>query len=79
MMPSSASRTSFAARITSPTRGVQMQLFEALEADPPAFGHHSLLIGADGQALSKRLGALSIESLREERARAVGARQPTRR
>ena len=32
---------------------------------PPAFGHHSLLIGADGQALSKRLGALSIESLRE--------------
>ena len=45
--------------------GVQMQLFEALERDPPAFGHHSLLIGADGQALSKRLGALSIESLRE--------------
>jgi glutamyl-tRNA synthetase len=44
---------------------VQMQLFEALEHDPPAFGHHSLLIGADGQALSKRLGALSIESLRE--------------
>ena len=46
--------------------GVQMQLFEALEADPPAFGHHSLLIGADGQALSKRLGALSIASLRED-------------
>ncbi len=45
--------------------GVQLQLFEALESDPPAFGHHSLLIGADGQALSKRLGALSIESLRE--------------
>jgi glutamyl-tRNA synthetase len=46
--------------------GVQMQLFEALEAEPPAFGHHSLLIGADGQALSKRLGALSIASLRED-------------
>ena len=45
--------------------GVQIQLFEALGAVPPAFGHHSLLIGADGQALSKRLGALSIESLRE--------------
>ena len=45
--------------------GVQLQLFEALEHEPPAFGHHSLLIGADGQALSKRLGALSIESLRE--------------
>ena len=45
--------------------GVQLQLFEALQNDPPAFGHHSLLIGADGHALSKRLGALSIESLRE--------------
>ena len=44
--------------------GVQLQLFEALETEPPAFGHHSLLIGADGHALSKRLGALSIESLR---------------
>lgn len=45
--------------------GVQLQLFEALSKEPPAFGHHSLLIGADGHALSKRLGALSIESLRE--------------
>jgi glutamyl-tRNA synthetase len=45
--------------------GVQLQLFEALGKEPPAFGHHSLLIGADGQALSKRLGALSIESLRD--------------
>ncbi len=44
--------------------GVQVQLFEALDKEHPAFGHHSLLIGADGQALSKRLGALSIESLR---------------
>lgn len=45
--------------------GVQIQLFEALGGTPPAFGHHSLLVGADGQALSKRLGALSIESFRE--------------
>ncbi len=44
--------------------GVQIQLFEALEREPPAFAHHSLLVGADGHALSKRLGALSIESLR---------------
>jgi glutamyl-tRNA synthetase len=44
--------------------GVQLQLFEALGKEPPAFGHHSLLIGADGHALSKRLGALSIESFR---------------
>jgi glutamyl-tRNA synthetase len=46
--------------------GVQLALFEALGAEPPAFGHHSLLIGADGQALSKRLGALSVQSFREE-------------
>ncbi len=45
---------------------VQIQLFEALDAEPPTFAHHSLLIGADGQALSKRLGDLSVESLREE-------------
>ena len=41
--------------------------------EPPAFAHHSLLIGADGQALSKRLGALSIESLRDGGPRADGA------
>ena len=46
--------------------GVQLQLFEALGKEPPAFGHHSLLIGADVHALSKRLGALSIESMRVE-------------
>ena len=45
---------------------VQIQLFEALGAAPPKFAHHSLLVGADGQALSKRLGDLSIESLRAE-------------
>jgi glutamyl-tRNA synthetase len=28
--------------------GVQIQIFEAMGATPPAFGHHSLLIGADG-------------------------------
>lgn len=32
----------------------------------PAFAHHSLLIGADGQGLSKRLGSLSIEAMRED-------------
>ena len=44
----------------------QIQLFEALGAEPPAFGHHSLLVGADGQALSKRDRALAISGLREE-------------
>jgi glutamyl-tRNA synthetase len=45
--------------------GVQIQLFEALGAAPPAFAHHNLLVGADGQALSKRLGSLSVWSFRE--------------
>jgi glutamyl-tRNA synthetase len=45
--------------------GVQIELFEALGSEGPSFGHHSLLIGADGHALSKRLGTLSIETFRE--------------
>jgi glutamyl-tRNA synthetase len=44
----------------------QIQLFEALGAEAPAFGHHNLLVGVDGQALSKRDRALSIQALREE-------------
>ena len=44
---------------------VQLQIFQALGAAPPAFGHHSLLVGPDGGALSKRLGALSVAELRE--------------
>ncbi len=46
--------------------GVQISIFEALGAEPPAFAHHSLLIGADGHALSKRLGTLSIETFRKD-------------
>jgi glutamyl-tRNA synthetase len=45
---------------------VQIQIFEALAGTVPAFAHHSLLTGADGQGLSKRLGSLSIASLREQ-------------
>ncbi len=45
--------------------GVQLQIFEALGAPPPRFAHHSLLVGADGKALSKRLGDLSIVGMRE--------------
>ena len=45
---------------------VQIQLFEALGAPMPAFAHHNLLTGAQGEALSKRLGSLSIAGLREE-------------
>lgn len=46
--------------------GVQIAIFRALGAEPPAFGHHALLIGADGNALSKRLGALSVQSFRDD-------------
>jgi glutamyl-tRNA synthetase len=45
--------------------GVQIQMFEALGHEPPAFAHHSLLVGADGHALSKRLGDFSIARLRD--------------
>ena len=45
--------------------GVQIQLFEAMGHEAPAFAHHNLLIGRDGHALSKRDESLSIASLRE--------------
>ncbi|MGC6484348.1 MAG: glutamate--tRNA ligase [Candidatus Puniceispirillales bacterium] len=44
----------------------QIQLFEALGATAPAMGHFALLAGADGEGLSKRLGSLSIGSLRDD-------------
>jgi glutamyl-tRNA synthetase len=43
----------------------QIQLFKALGAEPPEMGHLSLLTDAEGQGLSKRLGSLSLEQLRE--------------
>nr|WP_295467414.1 glutamate--tRNA ligase [Mesorhizobium sp.] len=46
--------------------GVQIALFRALGAEPPAFGHHNLLTAATGEGLSKRTGALSIASLRAD-------------
>lgn len=44
---------------------VQLQIFEALGATLPAFGHHNLLVSASGEGLSKRSGALSLTGLRE--------------
>ena len=44
---------------------VQIEITDALGAKPPTYAHHSLLIGADGKGLSKRLGSLSIGSMRE--------------
>lgn len=44
-----------------------IQMFEALGAAPPTFAHLPLLTDAEGGALSKRLGSLTVQSLREER------------
>ncbi len=45
---------------------VQIQMFEALGSRAPAFGHVPLLAGKEGEGLSKRLGSLTVRSLREE-------------
>ncbi|MEM8570984.1 MAG: glutamate--tRNA ligase [Pseudomonadota bacterium] len=44
--------------------GTQIQIISALGGTPPRFAHHSLLTGAGGEALSKRLGTLSLRDLR---------------
>ncbi len=46
--------------------GAQIELFEALGAAAPGFAHMPLLVGADGEALSKRLGSLSISEMRAQ-------------
>ncbi len=45
---------------------VQTQLFEALGGKTPEYAHFSLLTGAGGEGLSKRLGTASIQSYRDE-------------
>ena len=42
----------------------QIQIINALGGTAPAFAHHSLLTGPQGEALSKRLGTLSLRDLR---------------
>jgi glutamyl-tRNA synthetase len=44
---------------------LQIQMFEALGAPPPAFAHEALLVGSEGK-LSKRLGSLGADALREQ-------------
>ena len=44
----------------------QIEIFQALGGPVPKFAHFPLLVGAGGEALSKRLGSLSLEQLREE-------------
>jgi len=42
---------------------LQLQMFEAMGAPPPAFAHEALLTGAEGK-LSKRLGSLGVDHFR---------------
>ena len=71
------SRTSFAARIMSPTARRRSRCSRRLAPKPPAFAHEALLVAAEGK-LSKRLGSYGAEHLREEgvepMAHAVAAR-----
>jgi len=43
---------------------LQIQMFEALGAPVPAFVHEALLVGSEGK-LSKRLGSLGVDAMRE--------------
>jgi len=42
----------------------QIQIMQAMGGTPPSFAHHSLLTGAQGEELSKRLGVLALRDLR---------------
>ena len=44
---------------------LQLQMFAAMGASPPAFAHAALLTGSEGK-LSKRLGSLGVEHFSEE-------------
>lgn len=43
----------------------QLQMFEAMGAPAPAFAHEALLTGSEGK-LSKRLGSLGMDALRDQ-------------
>ena len=44
--------------------GLQLQMFEAMGAPPPAFAHEALLVGSEGK-LAKRLGSIGVGAMRE--------------
>ncbi|MEM1391593.1 MAG: glutamate--tRNA ligase [Pseudomonadota bacterium] len=44
--------------------GAQIEIFKALGGTAPAMAHTPLLVGADGSGLSKRLGSLGMDTLR---------------
>jgi glutamyl-tRNA synthetase len=43
----------------------QINLFRALGAEPPAYGHCPIILGEDGLKLSKRRGAVSVTAYRD--------------
>ena len=45
---------------------LHIQIFEALNAKVPSFGHHPFLTDEKGKGLGKRLGSLSIKSLKDK-------------
>ncbi len=44
----------------------QLLLLRALDEPAPAYGHISLIVGEDGAPLSKRLGSVGVQELREQ-------------
>ena len=44
----------------------QIEIFDALGATVPGFAHFPLLVGSGGEALSKRVGSLSLGELRDD-------------
>lgn len=46
--------------------GAQIEIFMALGGKAPEMAHMPLLVGADGSALSKRIGSLSVGQLRDQ-------------
>ncbi len=44
----------------------QINIYRALNAEPPGFAHLPMILGPDGQKLSKRHGAVSVMQYRED-------------
>jgi glutamyl-tRNA synthetase len=49
-----------------PSTPRQLAIFKALGVQPPAYAHLPLIVGADRQPLSKRHGAVAVETFRDE-------------
>ena len=49
----------------------QIQLYKALKSEIPIFGHHSLMVAADGSRLSKRTGSKSIKDIRGDKIESI--------